>query len=430
MVQKSKIGYLGAIYLVSEPPAWLHARNSYSSSDAEKKVSSSTLEMAATDFQRGAKEFHMYDFQLDKIIDKARKVGAAHVGLQFPEGFLEYGTHISRTIADAAECDVTIMADAVFGACCIDDLACRSQGIDLLVHFGHSCLVPVDQTVVQTMYIAVTMKYDYEHLISTIKHNFPASTSIALQGTIQFSNYFNEIHDRLTADGYTVQIPRSRPLSAGETLGCTSPEITGADILVFVADGRFHIEAAMMANPDLPAFRYDPFTNRFFSEFLSVNELRKIRVSEMSKCKGGMKRVGLILGTLGRQGSVGVLESIKEMLDEKKIDSFVVLISEISPAKLAQFGDSVDAWIQVACPRLSIDWGESYRVPLLTSFEAFRIWGSDDTVNVDEMHPMDYYSNTAGPWGNYAARKGGWGGSTSWKFWHMGPGKETLAPIS
>ena len=38
-------------------------------------------------------------------------------------------------------------------------------------------------------------------------------------------------------------IPQAKPLSAGETLGCTAPVIQGADCLVFVADGRFHLEA-------------------------------------------------------------------------------------------------------------------------------------------------------------------------------------------
>jgi diphthamide synthase subunit DPH2 len=38
-------------------------------------------------------------------------------------------------------------------------------------------------------------------------------------------------------------VPQSKPLSAGETLGCTAPVIEGADCLVFVADGRFHLEA-------------------------------------------------------------------------------------------------------------------------------------------------------------------------------------------
>lgn len=38
-------------------------------------------------------------------------------------------------------------------------------------------------------------------------------------------------------------VPQAKPLSAGETLGCTAPVIQNAHCLVFVADGRFHLEA-------------------------------------------------------------------------------------------------------------------------------------------------------------------------------------------
>ena len=30
---------------------------------------------------------------------------------------------------------------------------------------------------------------------------------------------------------------------------------------------------------------------------------------------------------------------------------------------------NVDAWIQIACPRLSIDWGEGFQKPTLTPYE-------------------------------------------------------------
>ena len=74
-------------------------------------------------------------------------------------------------------------------------------------------------------------------------------------------------------------MPQAKPLSPAETLGCTSPRLvtasTGADggaeegkggevarggVLVFVADGRFHLEAAMIHNPQLAAYRYDPYS--------------------------------------------------------------------------------------------------------------------------------------------------------------------------
>lgn len=50
--------------------------------------------------------------------------------------------------------------------------------------------------------------------------------------------------------------------AAGEVLGCTAPVVAqSADAIVFVADGRFHLEAIMIANPDILAFRYDHVPN-------------------------------------------------------------------------------------------------------------------------------------------------------------------------
>jgi hypothetical protein len=52
-------------------------------------------------------------------------------------------------------------------------------------------------------------------------------------------------------------LPQARPLSPGEVLGCTAPKVAAdCEALVFVADGRFHLEALMIANPTLPAYRW------------------------------------------------------------------------------------------------------------------------------------------------------------------------------
>ncbi len=39
-----------------------------------------------------------------------------------------------------------VMGDVTYGACCVDDFSAAALKADLLVHYGHSCLVPVDVT--------------------------------------------------------------------------------------------------------------------------------------------------------------------------------------------------------------------------------------------------------------------------------------------
>ena len=45
--------------------------------------------------------------------------------------------------------------------------------------------------------------------------------------------------------------------AVAQVLGCTAPVVPPeTDAIIFVADGRFHLEAIMIANPAVPAFRY------------------------------------------------------------------------------------------------------------------------------------------------------------------------------
>eukprot|EP00812_Abedinium_dasypus_P010732 NODE_4333_length_684_cov_329.109698.p1 GENE.NODE_4333_length_684_cov_329.109698~~NODE_4333_length_684_cov_329.109698.p1 ORF type:complete len:215 (+),score=40.46 NODE_4333_length_684_cov_329.109698:59-646(+) len=171
----------------------------------------------------------------------------------------------------------------------------------------------------------------------------------------------------------------------------------------------------MIQNPHLreSTYRYDPFAKTLTREGLALDVLHAGRRDAIEAARGA-KLVGLILGTLGRQGSAGVLEGVERLLDERGVQHVTVLMSEISPERLARFS-GVDAWMQVACPRLSLDWGDAYPQPLLSSFEAHVAFG---TEKYRDCHPMDYYSNKGGPWSNYGAHKGH-GGSLSVKFQHL-----------
>ncbi|GMF65392.1 unnamed protein product [[Candida] boidinii] len=53
--------------------------------------------------------------------------------------------------------------------------------------------------------------------------------------------------------------------------------------------------------------------------------------------------------------------------------------------------DDIDVFVQVACPRLSIDWGYAFDKPLLTPYEA-NVMLEEDVMWSDDYYPMDYYS--------------------------------------
>jgi 2-(3-amino-3-carboxypropyl)histidine synthase len=52
------------------------------------------------------------------------------------------------------------------------------MGADFLVHYGHSCLVPVDITTLPCMYVFVDIAIDIDHLVGSVKLTFPPGANL------------------------------------------------------------------------------------------------------------------------------------------------------------------------------------------------------------------------------------------------------------
>ncbi|ETO27629.1 dph2-like ovca [Reticulomyxa filosa] len=371
-----------------------------------------------------------YNFEIDKTIWrlKTAEPSPKRIALQFPEGLLMYACIIADILErfkkkkknlimitlglldKFAEVECVIMGDVTYGACCIDDFTAKALGCDFLVHYGHSCLVPITVTSenARILYVFVDIGINVKHLCDTIKHNFNPNTKMILAGTIQFASAIHSAHSLLQQEKYFdetkgggIDVPQCMPLSPGEVLGCTSPRIENTrsnngsqknsyDCLFFVADGRFHLESLMISNPNIPAYRYNPY------DFKLTKEVYDIQLMTSLRKKG--RHWGIILGTLGRQGNPNILKRLEEMLVAKHIPYIVILLSEIYFDKLQQFESTIDVFVQIGCPRLSIDWGAQFEKPLLNAYEACV---SLEKVSWLDTYPMDYYRKDGGVWTNY-----------------------------
>ncbi|KAJ2504834.1 Diphthamide biosynthesis protein 1, partial [Coemansia sp. RSA 2052] len=127
-----------------------------------------------------------YNFEIHKTIWQIRRLAAKRVAVQFPEGLMIFACTIADILETFGGVEVVIMGDVTYGACCVDDFTAVALGCDFMVHYGHSCLVPVNVTTIKTMYVFVDIGIDTEHFVRTVEKNFEAGTRIALVGVIQF----------------------------------------------------------------------------------------------------------------------------------------------------------------------------------------------------------------------------------------------------
>lgn len=160
--------------------------------------------------------------------------------------------------------------------------------------------------------------------------------------------------------------------------------------------------------------RYDPYGRILTRETYDHAGMKAARREAIEKAARA-RSWGIVLGTLGRQGNPHILTHIQARLMSRGLPHAVVLLSEISPAKIASL-QGPDAWVQIACPRLSIDWGEAFAVPVLTPYEAELAlgalpgwWQEADssalgdkaqacaTCGKERPYPMRYYEQGSGP---------------------------------
>eukprot|EP00340_Litonotus_pictus_P002945 CAMPEP_0170513976 /NCGR_PEP_ID=MMETSP0209-20121228/545_1 /TAXON_ID=665100 ORGANISM="Litonotus pictus, Strain P1" /NCGR_SAMPLE_ID=MMETSP0209 /ASSEMBLY_ACC=CAM_ASM_000301 /LENGTH=242 /DNA_ID=CAMNT_0010797857 /DNA_START=541 /DNA_END=1269 /DNA_ORIENTATION=+ len=228
--------------------------------------------------------------------------------------------------------------------------------------------------------------------------NFNKEQKLYLMGSIQYNNSVFLVKKSLVKLGFSsVIIPQAKPRSSGEVLGCTSPVIPEENgIVIFICDGRFHMESLMISNPQMTFYQYDPFLKQLSLEQYDTQLMMKTRKDIISKCFKA-KRVGIIFGTLGRQGNEGILSRIIEVLEKRKVDYDIVLLSEITEETLTKFS-SCDYFVQIACPRISIDWGVYFSKPVIPPYEFFVV---NEEVEFKERYPMDYYSYDGGKWTNF-----------------------------
>jgi 2-(3-amino-3-carboxypropyl)histidine synthase len=84
-------------------------------------------------------------------------------------------------------------------------------------------------------------------------------------------------------------------------------------IVVFLSDGRFHIESAMIKNPHLNFYQYNPYSKQLSEEVYEHQAMHEIRFGEIQRARKA-ERFGVVFGTLGRQGNQGLLKEIENLL--------------------------------------------------------------------------------------------------------------------
>ncbi len=318
-----------------------------------------------------------FDFDLDNIIDIIRRKAYKKVGLQFPEGFKRSAMTVADELGEKTDAEIILSGNPCFGACDIDTaLAGR---VDVMFHFGHSRMGDVDNVI----FIEARSNID---VLPCIKKSLSIiqGTKIGLITTVQHIHKLDEAASFLRLNKKECIIGKGdRRISyPGQVLGCNfSASRINCDEYLYMGSGIFHpLGVAIASGKRVVAA--DPYQNRV--ESVSTQQFLRKRCACIAVSKNA-KEFGIIVSTKSGQTRMELAERLISLAEKNERKGYIIMMDLVTPEQLLAF--KADAYVNTACPRITIDDAERFHAPVLTPQEFEIIIGvrSWEKFEMDEM---------------------------------------------
>ncbi len=322
-----------------------------------------------------------FDFEEERIKQEIAKLGAKRVLLQLPEGLKPEGPRLAKIIEKSGALPI-ISADPCYGACDLATADAERLGIDLIVHFGHSKMVKHEK--VPTVYVearaTVTVGDAVEKAVPLLsKHG-----KIGLATTVQHVQTLDAAREILVRAGKTVVVgDAGRVNYAGQVIGCDYSNVRSVandvEAFLFIGGGRFHALGIALSTSK-PTVISDPYENRAYSIDDEAHAVLKQRWACIEEAKHA-KTFGVLVGLKLGQKRFDEALKIKEAAEKNGKTAFLFAVREILPESLMEF-PSVDAYVNTACPRISLDAPSKFLKPVLTVNEFMVVSGESSWENL------------------------------------------------
>jgi 2-(3-amino-3-carboxypropyl)histidine synthase len=200
---------------------------------------------------------------------------------------------------------------------------------------------------------------------------------IGLATTVQHVQTLDEVREILVRAGKTVVVgDAGRVNYSGQVIGCDYSNVqsvaSGVEAFLFIGGGRFHALGIALSTSK-PTIIADPYENRAYS----INEDAETVLKQRWACIEEARRAktfGVLIGLKLGQKRVDEALKIKEIAEKNGKMAFLFAIKEILPETLLEF-PSVDAYVNTACPRISLGASSKFLKPVLTVNEFMVVAG-------------------------------------------------------
>lgn len=322
-----------------------------------------------------------FDFEEERIKQEIGKLGAKRVLLQLPEGLKPEAPRLAKLVEKGGAVPI-ISADPCYGACDVAVNEAEGLGVDLIVHFGHAKHLKHEQ--VPTIYVEARATVTVDVAIEKAIPLLSKYDKIGLATSVQHLQALNQAREILIRAGKTVIIGDSGQLSyAGQVSGCNYSNVKSiveeVEAFLFIGGGLFHALGIALSTSK-PTFIADPYDNRVFLVNDEAKKILKKRYACIEEAQSA-KNFGIIVGLKPGQKHFDEALKIKALAEKIGKAAYILAAKEVTPEALLEF-PSIDAYVNTACPRISLEAPSKFSKPVLTVNEFMAVSGEISWENM------------------------------------------------
>jgi len=303
----------------------------------------------------------------ERIFKEIESKKPVSVSLNGPDGILPQVQETAMNITKRFGIPAYVLADTTWGTCDLNSNGSKVLGADIQFNIGHT----INTESFEKNLILINA-YDDVEFDSVAKKcvDILKGKKISLVTDSQHLHQMDKVNEILTRGGIEVKIGKGKgQLNDGQVFGCEFYPATElkdkVDAYVFLGQSNFHA-AGIALSTNMPTYVLDPYFNevREVTEF--AQKLKKKATLAIYKAADAQS-FGIIIGLKeGQLSKVFALKFKKELEKEGKTVQLFAL-TDITNERLRNL-KGIDAFIQVACPRISTD--NQFDKPVLSTPQA------------------------------------------------------------
>jgi len=315
-----------------------------------------------------------FDFEEERIKREIIRLGAKRVLIQLPEGLKPEGPSLAKIVEKTGALPI-VSADPCYGACDLATAEAESLGADLIIHYGHAKLVKHEQ--VPTIYVEARATIPVEDVVEKALPMLEKLSRIGLATTIQHVQTLDGAREILLRAGKTVIIgDAGRTNYPGQVIGCDYSNVKSianeVEAFLFIGGGHFHALGIALSTSK-PTIVADPYEKRAYAVDTEAQKILKQRWASIEEAKKA-RTFAVFVGLKPGQKRLDEALGLKEKLEKSGKTAYLFAVREILPEVIMEF-PTVEAYVDTACPRISLDDASRFPKPVLTENETLVVLG-------------------------------------------------------